>query len=1061
MKTKQAAALFASLVVKADCSLLEEDTTSLLQRPVRRSQQLLQVQHKGAHLLETAHTIISKINAGDDPSGCGLASDAARTVVEETLPAIVEQVTRYGDQIRIAARTVTNCASQGGDLAQQGDDLETARADHQTCRLAQPGLEDGLEACRQYEALRNSVGNRCFTFPNDESDYPEAVQQAKDELNVAFDQAVLLRENCNSAREAIATEEADCEAAQLRFEEGYCTYRSVCTGVQECLANTEETYSETVAEIRAALETLYSEYQTIKHVECLLDHADQALEQSIIVSGEEVSACSEPASTDALTIDFPTVDAVTTCESHIISRPPCTGEFFEAEYRDLPEREAIQAACISCPGAQTPPPPPQPDLPRFHFEPEASNTCSTESVTEEECREAVQVLLPEHRRSATALHASSWAHLPSGCAVNNDNFHAYFNRHAAGSNNGHYSPVCMGPQPTSSLVAHLEPRASNACSTGSVSEAECLEAVRLLLPEGQTARGSLSAASWAHLPVGCAMNMNNWGAYFNRRDAGSNNGAYSPVCTGPGVVTSLVAHLETQGSNACSTAALSEAECLEAVRLVLPEGQRATAPAWNAGSWAHLPSGCALNMNNWNAYFNRLDGGSNNGHYSPVCAGPEQASTLIAHLEPQGSNACSTDSVTELECLEAVRLLLPAGRTERGAITASSWAHLPVGCSMNMDNWNPYFNRASSGSNNGHYSPVCIGPEMTGTLVAHLDPVGSNACSTESMSEGECLEAVRLLLPDLATQANPALSAGSWAHLPVGCSMNNDNWGSYFNRRNAGSNNGRYSPVCAGALATTTLVAHLETQGSNACSTASMSEAECLEAVRLVLPEAQRTPPPAFTGGSWAHLPSGCALNMNNWDAYFNRRDGGSNNGHYSPVCAGPEQTSTLIAHLGVAASDACDTASVTAAECLEAVRAVMPPGQSNGAMSVGAWAHVPTGCAVHNTNKNPYFNTRASGSNNGAYTPVCSGESGPQNPDGMWELVGNGPCRNPAGTTGEYILLSGKSRDQCRADCAAEPTCLGYESRNDGRCELHTDAVVAVASTTGRHECWSKNQSD
>ena len=142
-------------------------------------------------------------------------------------------------------------------------------------------------------------------------------------------------------------------------------------------------------------------------------------------------------------------------------------------------------------------------------------------------------------------------------------------------------------------------------------------------------------------------------------------------------------------------------------------------------------------MVNWHAYFNRNGAGCNNGQYSPVCEGDEQTSTLIAHLEPEGSTACSTDSVTELECLEAVRLLLPDGRSELFALHISAAA--PVGCSMNMVNWHGYFNRGSTGSNTGAYSPVCSGHAMINTVEAHLETQGSNACSTTGISEAECL----------------------------------------------------------------------------------------------------------------------------------------------------------------------------------------------------------------------------------------------------------------------------------------------------------------------------------
>jgi len=61
----------------------------------------------------------------------------------------------------------------------------------------------------------------------------------------------------------------------------------------------------------------------LKHVECLLGHADQALEQSTIVSGDIVSACSDPASTDELTIDFPVFDALSECPQPHSGDPQC------------------------------------------------------------------------------------------------------------------------------------------------------------------------------------------------------------------------------------------------------------------------------------------------------------------------------------------------------------------------------------------------------------------------------------------------------------------------------------------------------------------------------------------------------------------------------------------------------------------------------------------------------------------------------------------------------------------------------------------------------------------
>ena len=47
--------------------------------------------------------------------------------------------------------------------------------------------------------------------------------------------------------------------------------------------------------------------------------------------------------------------------------------------------------------------------------------------------------------------------------------------------------------------------------------------------------------------------------------------------------------------------------------------------------------------------------------------------------------------------------------------------------------------------------------------IAHLEPRASNACSTETISEEECLEAVVGLLPDGQVQGIRHLVAGSWS----------------------------------------------------------------------------------------------------------------------------------------------------------------------------------------------------------------------------------------------------------------------------------------------------------
>jgi len=142
--------------------------------------------------------------------------------------------------------------------------------------------------------------------------------------------------------------------------------------------------------------------------------------------------------------------------------------------------------------------------------------------------------------------------------------------------------------------------------------------------------------------------------------------------------------------------------------------------------------------------------------------------------------------------------------------------------------------------------------------------------------------------------------------------------------------------------------------------------------------------------GSWGHVPVGCSVQSGgDWAAHFNRRDSGSNSGIYSPVCTGPQVANMLVAHMGVAASDTCGSTSVNEAECLEAVRALLPAGQAQGRshLVAGSWGHVPVGCSVQSGGDwAAHFNRRASGSNDGGYSPVCNGPPTPQVQNGNLE---------------------------------------------------------------------------
>jgi len=359
MRMTSKTALLCAAFARCDANFVGSDDADgnvLLQM---HSPHTRQQRNRGAQLLQTVQAIVERVNTKQDPEGCTVASDAARAAVEEALPAVVEQHEHLQNQVNIAANAIEVCASRevGGltMLTQQGEATGNAREEHRACRRTEHELKDGLAACQQYEDLRNTMGNQvCTSLPNDAEGWIASVQQSKDHLEAALSQAVPLHESCEQARAAIATQQAECAAAQQQFEENYCAYRSSCASLQVCRAGAEEEYLQIQSEVQASLESIRSEYQVFKHVECLLGHADQAIAESTIVSAETTAACSDAAETTHLDINFPDISALTTCEPTIIFNPPCQPAFFAAEYQDLPQVEAIQAACHACPAVPLP-----------------------------------------------------------------------------------------------------------------------------------------------------------------------------------------------------------------------------------------------------------------------------------------------------------------------------------------------------------------------------------------------------------------------------------------------------------------------------------------------------------------------------------------------------------------------------------------------------------------------------------------------------------------------------------------------------------------------------------
>lgn len=181
---------------------------------------------------------------------------------------------------------------------------------------------------------------------------------------------------------------------------------------------------------------------------------------------------------------------------------------------------------------------------------------------------------------------------------------------------------------------------------------------------------------------------------------------------------------------------------------------------------------------------------------------------------PSGSMAASLDA-----CQAASRTVLPNGVSQGRTLQVGSWGHVPTGCSVQSGgDWAAHFN-SGKGNNDGGYSPVCSGSYY---LTSNR---GSASCPSGSTAVGQdvCQAASLRLLPPGASQGR-TLQAGSWGHVPSGCSVQTGgDWAAHFNS-GSGNNDGGYSPICVvSTTSTTTTTMTTTTIANNAASTCGMN----------------------------------------------------------------------------------------------------------------------------------------------------------------------------------------------------------------------------------------------
>lgn len=79
---------------------------------------------------------------------------------------------------------------------------------------------------------------------------------------------------------------------------------------------------------------------------CVLEANIDALNQN---TDPNTDACAQEASVDHLTINYPTLEPVATCDSTILTNSPCNADFVAAEYQQFAQSDAIIAECLECP----------------------------------------------------------------------------------------------------------------------------------------------------------------------------------------------------------------------------------------------------------------------------------------------------------------------------------------------------------------------------------------------------------------------------------------------------------------------------------------------------------------------------------------------------------------------------------------------------------------------------------------------------------------------------------------------------------------------------------------
>jgi len=529
------------------------------------------------------------------------------------------------------------------------------------------------------------------------------------------------------------------------------------------------------------------------------------------------------------------------------------------------------------------------------------------------------------------------------------------------------------------------------------------------------------------------------------------------------------AHLGVTASNFCTTESVSEAECLDAVRALLPEGQAQGRQNLVAGSWGHVPPGCSVqSRGDWAAHYNRRDSGSNDGGYTPVCSGQEAVT---------GSAESIWELITHHEV--SAGYFPNSARTSftHNADDPSASLFMNIGQLTSDDYFTDgkYHFRLVYGNVVQAHAPCNDGPALSGDT-QEFEWTQTNWITESSSGTVEAMSPADLAASPNAGCVFNGLARSSDARTVFDGSQNHDWW-----FQSVGSNREWHGGIPAfkgGDAQSVSLYVRKPTPpaidlwAQHLLGGAADDRRKCNGNVDMVYVADQA----ACQARAIARGHSFYSFNHNSVSQGYKCMSSADCDNHLEARSqqelwhvyaenAAPSVPAYRYADMG--SGDACPTSDVSEEECLAAVQSLLPVGQSQGRTNLvtGSWRWVPPGCSVQshftrgqNGDWAAHFN-RGSGNNDGGYSKVCHTafvQLKYMNPD----VGANGLC---VSMTANLRDGAGCSTSSCLNNGASDATLQVCDSMDAGQMFSHdaSTGLLHSAMTGNSNRCLTVGQSN